>query len=408
MNRENYNPKILSTFNIIGCYFVDYFYNHLYHRSKKVYEKYSKIDTEDSSARRGRERSFTDEYKKAAQIFREEVSHNSAQYKNVITRLHNYYQTTTKFSTILLVDFTNKILSDFVSDEHFPYMNQQERDYFLHKIIVNIVNDFVLYVTKIDTLCMVIDDHNNRVNVQKWIETIVNIQIRIRENLFHKFLSNGKSQTVEIGVFEKMQADRDKLWEALQIKTAEVVELKNNLANARKIVEHYSLECDRLSAELSKLRSEESVRKPDPPRKAIEAGARHRQQHNKNRRHSDDEESSSSDFDSNSDDDSNNSSRPIDNSRKRRSGKNGKHVEKNRRGLLAGKQNAPKESSLEDPAERSLIDLTEVVQDTSSQHGAKPVSSAEGQGREMPNGRAAEAPNGRAAEAPSDPFSDPV
>lgn len=263
MNRENYDPKILSTFNIIGSYFVDYYYNQLYHSSRRIHEKHARS-------------SLTDEYKRAVQVFYEECNRNKNQYTLVITRLHEYYKSTTKFSTILLQDFTSKILSHFLPDEHYSVMNSQEKSYFLKKIIVNIIRDFTIYVSQIDTLLQVIDDHSNRQNVQIWMNHIVDIQIRVRENLWHNFISQGKAQTVNIDLFNRMQDDRNKLWDVLQVKVAEIEQLKHDIANARKIVEHYSLENVRLSDEITRLTNGAVIPASSPPSNNIQRGARDR------------------------------------------------------------------------------------------------------------------------------------
>lgn len=262
MNREHYDPKILSTFNIIGSYFVDYYYNQLYHSSRRIHEKHVRS-------------SLTDEYKRAVQIFYEECNRNKKQYTLVITRLHDYYKSTTRFSTILLQDFTNKILSHFLPDEHYSVMNAQEKSYFLQKILISIIRDFTMYVSQIDVLTQVIDDHSNRDNIQRWVNQIVDIQIRVRENLWHNFISQGKAQTVNIDLFNRMQDDRNKLWDVLNEKVVEIERLKQDLANARKIVEHYSLENARLSDEIARVSNGAAVvRSPPPPTNSIQRGAR--------------------------------------------------------------------------------------------------------------------------------------
>jgi len=238
MNRENYDRKVLSTFSIVGCYFVDYYYNTLYQNSKKVLEKYSRS-------------SLTDEYKKAVQVFREECERDKKRYTNVVTRLHQYYQMTTRLSNILLSDFQNKILSHFLPEEHYQYMSEHDKSYFLRKIIMDIIKDFTIYVSKIETLTQVIDDHGNRQNVDNWINRITDIQIRIREDIWQKFITKGQMQTINIESFNRLQEDRDKLWDALQLKMAEILQLKDELSNARKIVEHFSLENTKLESQIT-------------------------------------------------------------------------------------------------------------------------------------------------------------
>lgn len=256
MNRENYDKKVLSTFNIIGCYFVNHYYNALYHRSKKAHERYSRS-------------SLTDEYKKQIEIFHDECSKSRSRYTEVIRNLHNYYQTNTKFRTILLQDFINNILSHFLPDEHYGVMNDQEKSHFLHRIIIGIIRDFTIFVSEIGTLQQVIDDHTNEANPEAWINKIMDIQIIIREKLWQDFVRKGKRQTVDLETYKCMQEDRDKLFYALQESVQETCKLKNDLANARRIVEHYSLENGRLAALLKQdvtppPKQEEPATTPEP------------------------------------------------------------------------------------------------------------------------------------------------
>ncbi len=235
MNRENYDKKVLAIFNIIGCYFVNHYYNALYYRSKKAHDRYGRS-------------SLTDEYKKQIEIFHDECGKSRTHYTTTIRNLHNYYQTNTKFRSILLQDFISNILGHFLPDEHYNVMNDQEKSHFLHRIVNGIIRDFTIFVSEIGTLQQVIDDHANETNPEIWVNKIMDIQIIIREKLWQDFVRKGKRQTVDLDTFNRMQDDRDKLYYALQECMQETVKIKTDLANARRIVEHYSLQNGKLES----------------------------------------------------------------------------------------------------------------------------------------------------------------
>lgn len=234
MNRENYDKKVLTTFNIIGCYFTNLYYNFLHRRAKRLHEKYGRS-------------SLTDEYKKVIRVYAEDITSRETLYKEMVLELHKYYQSTTH-KTCYLDDFTNRVLEHFLPEEHLGIMTDAERNFFLSKILSNIIADFTMYVSGIDALRGVIDDHINRANTRQWLNQIIDIQMLLREKLYRDFVRKGRPQTVDLETFHKMQDDRDKLMGKLKEVVAELVTVKDQLANAKKIAEHMANENQKLLA----------------------------------------------------------------------------------------------------------------------------------------------------------------
>lgn len=232
MNPENYDKKVLTTFNIIGCYFTNHYYNFLHRRAKRIHEKYGRS-------------SLTDEYKKVIRVYAEDVTNRESLYKEMVLELHKYYQSTTR-NTCLLAEFTNRILSHFLPEEHLDIMTDSERDFFLSRILNNIIADFTVYVSGIEALRGVIDDHTNHANTRTWLSQIINIQMLLREKLYRDFVRKGRPQTVDLETFQKLQDDRDKLVNKLREVCAELLSVKDQLATAKKIVEHFSNENQKL------------------------------------------------------------------------------------------------------------------------------------------------------------------
>ena len=95
-NRENYSQRAVSTFEIIGSFIVDLFYNHFYQEAKKL-----RID--------GRVDSVTDGYKHAVKSYLHSFQ-NPDSYRKTIVGIHKYYYTTTRFSTISFSECVNEIV----------------------------------------------------------------------------------------------------------------------------------------------------------------------------------------------------------------------------------------------------------------------------------------------------------
>lgn len=235
MNRENYDKKVLTTFNIIGCYFTNHYYNNLYRKARKLHDTYGRS-------------SLTDEYKRVIRVYSEDITAKENLYKDMVVDLHKYYQSTVRV-TSLLADFTNRILTHFLPEEHLGVMTDSERSFFLWKILGNIISDFSVYIADVEILKGVIDDHMNHANTRMWLEQIINIQMILREKLYRDFIRKGRPQTVDLETFQRMQEDRDKLIAKLKELGIENISLKDQLSNAKKIAEHLSLKISQLQAQ---------------------------------------------------------------------------------------------------------------------------------------------------------------
>jgi len=233
MNRENYDRKVLTTFNVIGCYFVNHYYNSHYRRANHLHKKYGRS-------------SLTDEYKHVITVYNENITSKEIYYKEMVLDLHKYYQSTTR-TTSLLGDFTNRILGHFLPEEHLGIMTDTERSFFLSRILGDIITDFTIYVSEVESLRGIIDNHTDRANTRKWLDRIIDIQMLIRERLYRDFVRKGRGQTVDLETFQKLQEDRDKLMDKLREVVAELVLVKTELSNAKKIVEHLTNENSKLA-----------------------------------------------------------------------------------------------------------------------------------------------------------------
>lgn len=229
MNKANYSQTMISTFEIIACYFVDIFYNHLY------------LNAQDSHRIHGsKTSSLTEEYKKAIRAYEYGIRKDNKYYQKTIKGVLDYYRTYTRFSTIGLAEFIDRVLGQFLPEEHFSVLTDQEKEFFLNQIITNLITEFTTAVLDIKMLKSVIDNHWSDHNTRKWIDKFVDIQILEHEKLFKNFLRQVTRKSpnyVESDVAEKLREDRDKLWEQVQQLLGQKCSLEAELAKAKKIVE---------------------------------------------------------------------------------------------------------------------------------------------------------------------------
>lgn len=232
MNKHHYSKKAISTFEIIGSYFVDVFYNYLYLNADKTH-RYSS----------GGKTTLTEEYINSVKAYIVGVSENAKYYQKTVIGVLEQYRTHTKYNTITLNDFINRTLEQFLPEEHFSVLTDTDKEFFFSKIITNTVNGFARKILKKEMLEMIIDDHMNEENTRFWLDEIVDIQVLERESLFNHFTKQtmrasgmGREQ-VDIEVVEKIREDRDKLWRQVQELLTIKCRLESELERAKKVSE---------------------------------------------------------------------------------------------------------------------------------------------------------------------------
>lgn len=249
MNRHQYSNKTISTYEIVGAYFVDIFYNHLYVQAQTSHKLYQKEGE--------RSQSVTECYKLAIKAYREGITKNKNYYEQTIKGILSAYQIHTKHSTISMSDFIDNILLQFLPEEHFNVLSESQKHYFLNHIITNIINKFIDYAIQLSFLSMVIDNRNNTENTRVWMDHIVQIMILERETLFNRFVQinkrNSTNETVPVEVVRKLTAEKEQLWEQLQACVERKHKLTRDLNRARKVAEELYIRLESLSKQNAEL-----------------------------------------------------------------------------------------------------------------------------------------------------------
>ena len=230
MDRKNYNKKTISTFEIIAAYFVDVFYNHLYLNAKKSH-----------TLRPSENGSLTDAYKIAIVAYQDGLTRNKNHYDSTVKGVLDTYKIHTRFSTMTMDAFINEFLQQFIPDEHYRILSDQEKYAFVNDIIMFVVTSLSSNILQPSMMKMVIDNHDDDGNIRIWLDHIVDLQIYKREDIYHKFLVREKKMKeppkVGLEVLQKLQADREKIWVKLQKTVKENCVLKNELKKAKAMVE---------------------------------------------------------------------------------------------------------------------------------------------------------------------------
>jgi len=172
---EGYDQRLISIFEILGSYFVDVYYNHVY-----------------NSAQTGLKAggSLTDEYVRRVQSYIVGVKTDEQCYRQVVQNLHRYFQTTTRYTTLSFADFVERIVQQFIPPEYYDLLTSPEKDESLGSAIADLVSGLGAYVTSPDLIRRIIDEHDHapRVTIRMVQDQGVTILLAKRGEIHNSFL----------------------------------------------------------------------------------------------------------------------------------------------------------------------------------------------------------------------------
>jgi len=214
--KDKYNSKTLDICELIGSYFVDIFYNHLYSTAKKQAAK--------------NQTTTTQEYKNSIISYTEAINSNHKYYKQTVDSLHAWFKVNTSHLAITLDQFQLMIIKEFVPQQFTNELAQKDMDIILSEIITKTAIDFGIMVSKPQHIKQIIDSHKDDVNVKFFQNEILDILLERRDIIFNKFIEKNKSPKVDAAYFDKLKAE---LKNQVEIN----IKLKNENTHIKKMVE---------------------------------------------------------------------------------------------------------------------------------------------------------------------------
>ncbi len=191
---SNHDSHTISTFDIIGSYFVDTIFNHIYNNA---------------NVNLGKNSSLSDEYIRRIQAYVLGVKNDSRCYNDMIQNIHKYYMKTTRFSTLSFGEFVDKIVGICIPDEYFRQCTPQQKDEILSTIICDLVSNLGVYATQPAVITKIVDNHHITpdVTVRLLQDTSVSFLINMKTTLSNKFLQKESQarETVSTDTLEDMK-----------------------------------------------------------------------------------------------------------------------------------------------------------------------------------------------------------
>jgi hypothetical protein len=267
-NFENYDKRLISIFDVVGSYFVDILFNHIYNASKLHVSGNSSI---------------TDEYKRNVQAFIIEVKNNHSSYTKTISDLHKYFVCSTSYKTISFSQFIDNIVELVMPEEYFDSLNSEEKDEVLGSTICDLISSLGVYATSPDMLSRIIDHHDlqHQITIKILQQYAITLLLAKRDSIYNKFLKNiGQAkETVSIDLVENMRkvirrlvkektellAYIDKLERRARHKDDDTMQFKKVEARLRDKIEDLQAELDERRSEKKKSRRKSRSHNDESP-----------------------------------------------------------------------------------------------------------------------------------------------
>lgn len=173
-----HDPRTISRFEILGSYFVDTVYNHVY-----------------KSAATSATSSLRDEYVRRLQAYLAGVKTDSKCYDEVVRGLHQYFSVTTRRQGLSFAAFVDDIVSVCVPEQYFRLFTAAQKDELLCSAVCELVAALVVAASRPEMLVAVVDrraqaiaDGSYAATVRQLQDAAVNALVVKRASLFNKFL----------------------------------------------------------------------------------------------------------------------------------------------------------------------------------------------------------------------------
>jgi len=223
----NEDKNTIYLFEIIGSFFTDTFFNHIYMNARiKV----------------SRNSSLMDEYVKKLQLYIIGIKNNQKCYINVFNQLHMYYNTVTNQSTTMS-EFINIIINACIPPSFINQMNNSNKQELVSNIICDLVSNLAVYISSPNIIKHIVIDHTTYAEdtIRILQDYSIHILVNKKINILNKFLketgevevSNNSGEMV-IGfkkIIKKLLYERNELIEQItelndQLKKAEETDQK--------------------------------------------------------------------------------------------------------------------------------------------------------------------------------------
>lgn len=228
-DRNNYQKKTIDCFEVLGAYFVDIFYNHLFIEGKK-------LRTNKSVS------SITEGYKHALNAFLQGIE-NPKSYKKILVGIHSFF-ISSGFTNMSFSECIERVTEEFIPKDYYESVSKQQKISILKLVICQSNKTFVEKLVK-NFLRLVIDTHSDSDNIRVLQDAFIDILMLERENIYHRFVTTTKT-TPQSALVEAMQNEIKKLckekFELKKLTTSLkqiIINKENDLCKKCEVIDNY-------------------------------------------------------------------------------------------------------------------------------------------------------------------------
>ena len=174
-NFSNYDPKIISIYEILGSYFTDILFNHIFLLSKNS-------------------KNVIDEYVKNVQNYISGIKNNVEYYNKCIKEIYQYFLKNVgkKYMDLKIIDFISRVISVSVPPDQCEKLSMSDKEDLFSNIITELMSNVAAFVTNPEMIQLVVIHHNKnaRATIRCIQDQAVNFLIEKRALLFNSFVKN--------------------------------------------------------------------------------------------------------------------------------------------------------------------------------------------------------------------------
>jgi len=176
-NFSNYDPKIISIYEILGSYFTDILFNHIYLMSKNT-----------------KSTNLIDEYVKNVQNYVSGIKNNIEYYNKSANEIHQYFlkMVGRKYMDLKFADFISRIVLISVPPDQFSKLSFSDKEDIFSNIICELMSNVSAFVTNPEMIQLIVVQHNknSKITIRTIQDNAVNFLIEKRAILHNAFVKN--------------------------------------------------------------------------------------------------------------------------------------------------------------------------------------------------------------------------
>jgi hypothetical protein len=220
MASRDLHENTLAQFDIIGCFFINKFYSHLYQLASQKLQS-------------GHAKTLTDAYRDLIVAYVRGVQQPQTYLQTLKELIAYWSQLTTGFQTPIS-EFEDKILIEFIPPEYFREFTSRDRESVLQKIIADAVSHLASECIKGGMLAKIIDKHTDESNVTLLQRKMVDHFATVRNGYFEKFVQSitKSNQTAHSQTIDALKQECVNLARRCAESEATVAKLQKMLAMA--------------------------------------------------------------------------------------------------------------------------------------------------------------------------------